>query len=282
MLQLLCQKYPKSNLIFVVINLRKLLSNLSSSYPIPLFSLKKSERNIKESISRIATGINVLGGNDVAKHNLGTTLKADGKSFQQAASGISNGLSMVSLVEQALFELDALASRLKEIGQQATLSTNTTEDTASLNSEATSVSDTIDSIVSSLTFNDINILGTSAKQFTIGINDAGTTATIKTTSGIAATNITGATNANTSASTTIGEIRQSLGAVAGSITSFSSYLNIAESSSAELIAHAAKLQDTDFAIETAKVAKNAILKNYSLAMVAQVNDLEESQLKILV
>ena len=135
--------------------------------------------------------------------------------------------------------------------------------------------------MSSLTFNNISILGTSTKQFTIGIDNAGTTATIKTTSGIAATSITGATNANTSATTTLGEIRQSLGAVAGSIESFNGYLSIAESSSAELIAHATKLQDTDFAIETAKLAKNSILKNYSLAMLAQVNEIEESQLKLL-
>ena len=256
------------------------MTNLSS-YPVPIFSLKKSERNIKESISRIATGINVLSGNNASRHILGTTLEADGKSYIQATNSIDSGLSLLNLVESALTELDSLASRLKELGQQATLSTNTTEDTAALDSEATHVSDTIDSIVTSLTFNNITILGTSAKQFTIGIDDAGTTATIKTTTGIATTSLTGATNANTSATTTLGEIRQSLGAVAGSIESFNGYLSIAESSSAELISHAVKLQDTDFAIETAKLAKNSMLKNYSLAMLAQVNEIEESQLKLL-
>ena len=109
----------------------------------------------------------------------------------------------------------------------------------------------------------------------------GTTATMQTTTGIAATSITGATNANTSATTTIGEITRSLGSVAGSIQSFNGYLNIAESSSAALIAQAAKLQDTDFAQETARLAKNAILKNYSLAMVAQVQNADEDQLKLL-
>ena len=65
------------------------------------------------------------------------------------------------------------------------------------------------------------------------------------------------------------------------IQSFNGYLNIAESSSAALIAQAAKLQDTDFAQETARLAKNAILKNYSLAMVAQVQNADEDQLKLL-
>ncbi len=257
------------------------MSNTLSSFPVPIFSLKKSERNIREAISRISTGINVLGGNDAARHALGTTLKADGKSFEAASSGIENSLSLLSLVEEALFELNSLATRLKETGNQASLSTNTSEDTAALNAEAVNISDTIDSIVSSLTFNNINVLDTSAKSFTIGINDVGTTATMQTTTGIAATNITGATNANTSAATTIGEITRSLGSVAGSIQSFNGYLNIAESSSAALIAQAAKLQDTDFAQETARLAKNAILKNYSLAMVAQVQNADEDQLKLL-
>ena len=107
------------------------MTNLSS-YPVPIFSLKKSERNIKESISRIATGINVLSGNNASRHILGTTLEADGKSYIQATNSIDSGLSLLNLVESALTELDSLASRLKELGQQATLSTNTTEDSNSL------------------------------------------------------------------------------------------------------------------------------------------------------
>ena len=59
------------------------------------------------------------------------------------------------------------------------------------------------------------------------------------------------------------------------------FRNVAGTSAAHLLQAAANLQNTEFAIETAKLTKNAIVKNYALAMVAQVNDQELDQLRIL-
>ena len=187
---------------------------------VPIASLRKITRTLHDSISRVATGLKVMGGNDAASQSLANTLNARAESFQAVESNTDSGIALLQLAESALLELNNLATRLKEIGVADTLTTNTTADTAALNSEAVYVSDTIDSIVSSLTFNGINILGTSSKTFAIGINDAGNTQTIQSTTGIGATNITDATNANTTMDTTIGEITQSLGALSGSLTSF--------------------------------------------------------------
>ena len=54
-----------------------------------------------------------------------------------------------------------------------------------------------------------------------------TIVSIKSTIGIAATDINDATNANNSMDTTIGEITQSLGSVAGSFASLRAYQNVA-------------------------------------------------------
>ena len=222
-----------------------------------------------------------MGGNDAASQSLANTLNARAESFQAVESNTDSGIALLQLAESALLELNNLATRLKEIGVADTLTTNTTADTAALNSEAVYVSDTIDSIVSSLTFNGINILGTSSKTFAIGINDAGNTQTIKSTTGIGATNITDATNANTSMDTTIGEITQSLGALSGSLTSLNAYQNVATTTKAHLIQAASNLQDTDFAEETAKITKQSLIRNYALAMVATANSEELEKLKLL-
>ena len=178
-------------------------------------------------------------------------------------------------------ELNNLATRLKEIGIADTQTTNTASDTAALNSEAISISDTIDSIVSSLTYNGVNVLGTSARTFNIGINDAAGTQQIKSTVGIAATDINDATNANNSMDTTIGEITQSLGSVAGSFASLRAYQNVASTTAANLAQAASNLQDTDFAEETAKITKQSLIKNYATAMVATANAEEMEKLKLL-
>ncbi len=222
-----------------------------------------------------------MGGNDAASQSLANTLNARAESFQAVESNTGSGIALLQLAESALLELNNLAARLKEIGVADTLSTNTTADTAALNSEAVYVSDTIDSIVSSLTFNGINILGTASKTFAIGINDAGNTQTIQSTTGIGATNITDATNANTTMDTTIGEITQSLGALSGSLTSLNAYQNVATTTKAHLIQAASNLQDTDFAEETAKITKQSLIRNYALAMVATANSEELEKLKLL-
>ena len=248
---------------------------------VPIASLRKITRTLHDSISRVDTGLKVMGGNAAASQSLANTLNARAESFQAVESNTGSGIALLQLAESALLELNNLAARLKEIGVADTLSTNTTADTAALNSEAVYVSDTIDSIVSSLAFNGINILGTSSKTFAIGINDAGNTQTIQSTTGIGATNITDATNANTTMDTTIGEITQSLGALSGSLTSLNAYQNVATTTKAHLIQAASNLQDTDFAEETAKITKQSLIRNYALAMVATANREELEILKLL-
>ena len=190
-------------------------------------------------------------------------------------------MTLLNLAESALLELNNLATRLKELGIADTQTTNTASETAALNSEAISISDTIDSVISSLTYNGVNVLGTSARTFDIGVNDAAGTQEIKSTVGIAATDINDATNANNSMDTTIGEITQSLGSVAGSFASLQAYQNVASTTAAHLLKAAANLQDTDFAEETAKITKQSLIKNYALAMVATANTEEMEKLKLL-
>ncbi len=256
-------------------------NSIPSGSALPIFSIKKSTREIRDSISRISTGLRVLSGNDAASHSLGTQLAAHGESFKSASSNAQSGIDLLTFVEGALLELTNLSTRLRELGFEHDLSTNNTSDIAAINAEATLVSDTIDAIVSSLTFNGINVLGTSSKTFNVGINDSGNTQSIQTTVGISATDITGANGVENSADTALGQITQSLGAVAGSLQSLKGYQAVAESSAANLLEAASNLQSTDLAIETAKLTKASIIQNYALAMVAQVNNEELQKLKIL-
>ena len=260
-----------------------ILSNISvpASSAIPIGSLRRLTRTLHDSISRVATGLRVLGGNDAASQSLANTLNARAKSFKAVETNTASGLTLLNLAESALLELNDLATRLKEVGIADTQTYNTASDTAALNSEAIYISDTIDSIVSSLTYNGINILGTSAKTFNIGISDAGDTQQIKSTIGIAATDINDATNANNSMDTTIGEITESLGSVAGGLASLRAYQNVATTTAAHLLKAASNLQDSDFAEETAKITKQSLIKNYATAMVATANAEEMEKLKLL-
>ena len=51
---------------------------------VPIGSLKKITRTLHDSISRVATGLRVLGGNDAASQSLANSLSARAASFEAA------------------------------------------------------------------------------------------------------------------------------------------------------------------------------------------------------
>ena len=217
------------------------VSNISVGALVAGSAASKARHGMNESIARLSTGMRSIYGGDAAGQSVANTLQARSKSWAVAARNAEDGISAAQTAESALLELNALATRLKELGVADTLSTNTTNDTAALNAEASAVSDSIDSIVSSLTYNGVAVLGTSARTHAIGIDNSGNTQTIKSTIGITATDITDATNSNNTAATSIGEITQSLGNVSGGMTALRAYQNVASSSSAHLLEAASNL-----------------------------------------
>ena len=56
---------------------------------------------------------------------------------------------------------------------------------------------------------------------------------------------------------------------------------VAASSSANLKAAAARIQDTDYALETANLTKAAILNQSAMAMVAQANNAQQAILTVI-
>ncbi|MET0613263.1 MAG: flagellin, partial [Pseudomonas caspiana] len=99
-----------------------------------------------------------------------------------------------------------------------------------------------------------------------------------TDSAVAATNIDSAISAIDVALATINETRAALGASQNRLTSTISNLqNINENASAAL----GRVQDTDFAAETAQLTKQQTLQQASTSVLAQANQLPSAVLKLL-
>ena len=253
-----------------------------SNNSLPIHGINQSQRNMRDSISRLVTGIKVLGGNDVADQTMANTLNAEGASFNRVVKNTQKGIDLLTLVESALTELNSLATRLKELGVADTLSTNSSDDTAALDSETEAISDTIDSIISTLTFNSMSVLSASTEPtFAIGINQAGGFTTISTSQTIAATNITDASNALATATLALSHLTKSQGKLSGSMSSLKGYQNVASASAANMLEAVRNLQDTDYALEIAKVTKNSIINNYAVAMSVYNNQQDKDKLKLL-
>ena len=247
----------------------------------PAIKLGQTEEKVRRSISRLTTGLNILAGGTSGDFAQGIEFSKEARSNRAVVSSTQVGLDLLTTAESALVELAALATRLREIGIADTNSTNSTSDTAALNAEAISVSDTIDNIVSTLKFHSLAVLGTSAKTFNVVDAVDGGTTSVKTTVGITATNISDATNSNTTADTALTEINTSLGHVAGGISALGAYGNISSALESIELQTAAKLMDTNFAVETAKLLKNTLIQKYATSMVTKANQSEENK-KLLI
>ena len=116
---------------------------------------------------------------------------------------------------------------------------------------------------------------------TAGQTTASTTLTVSSISSIDLTTASGATNALAAidgALATINSSRASLGAVQNR---FASVVTSLQTTSENLSASRSRIQDTDFASETAKLTRGQILQQAGTAMLAQANSLPNGVLSLL-
>jgi flagellin len=263
------------------------VSNIAVGAAMAGAAAQKARHQMNESIARLSTGIRSMYGGDAAGQSIANSLGSKGASFAVAARNAEDGISFLQAAESLLLEVAALTTRLRELGiQYANKDLLTTTDEAALDAEATAIGDAIDGIADNVKFNGIQLIGSAAGggAITIGINDAGNTATVGTATTIAIANtdnITGANGVDGSADTALGQIAKSLGNVAAGMSALKGYQAVAHASAANLKAAAARIQDTDYALETANLTKAAILNQSAMAMVAQANQAQQAILTVI-
>jgi flagellin len=117
--------------------------------------------------------------------------------------------------------------------------------------------------------------------FTAGTTAATTTLTVSSISSInvlTATNATNALSAIDGALATISSSRAALGAIQNR---FESVVTSLQTTSENLSASRSRIQDADFAAETANLSRSQILQQAGTAMVAQANQIPQGVLQLL-
>ena len=261
------------------------VSNIAVGAAMAGAAAQKARHQMNESIARLSTGIRTMYGGDAAGQSIANSLGAKGASFAVAARNAEDGISYLQSAESLLLEMAALTTRLRELGiQYANNALLQNAEKAALNAEAEAIGDAIDGIADNVKFNGVQLVG-KAMAITIGVGDASTsTATVGTATSIVTTNtdsITGANGVQNSADTALGQIAKSLGNVAAGMAALKGYQATASVTAANLKAAAARIQDTDYALETANLTKAAILNQSAMAMVAQANQAQQAILTVI-
>ena len=249
------------------------------------YSVNKS---METSMQRLSSGKRINGAiDDAAGLQISQRMTAEIRGFHQAARNAADAQSLLATAEGAIAEQHNILQRLREIGVQAASGTNSAADRAALNTEAQALEAEISRIADDTTWAEIQILDGSvtSDQFTFHIGPDGSdtiTFTIpdmgqEVTGGysiVTGNVVTTQALANTyigvidDAISVAGTMRQKIGAVMNRLDyTMANLSNMATN----LSLAKGRVEDADFAAESANLARTQVLQQASMSMLAQAN-----------
>ncbi|MBC3345743.1 Flagellin [Pseudomonas sp. E141] len=266
-------------------------------------NLNKASDALSTSMTRLSSGLKINSAkDDAAGLQISTRMTSQIRGQTVAIKNANDGISIAQTAEGALQESTNILQRMRELAVQARNDNNGTADRVALDKEFAQMSDELTRIADSTNLNGKNLIDGSAgtmtfqvgsntgatNQITLTLSDSFDASTLGVDSGTivisavdsdtAETNTAAAIVAIDAALATINASRADLGAAQNRLTSTISNLqNVNENAAAAL----GRVQDTDFAAETAQLTKQQTLQQASTSVLAQANQLPSAVLKLL-
>ncbi|MBA6134340.1 flagellin domain-containing protein [Pseudomonas juntendi] len=264
-------------------------------------NLNRASDALSTSMTRLSSGLKINSAkDDAAGLQIATRMTSQIRGQTMAIKNANDGISIAQTAEGAMQEQTNILQRMRELAIQSRNSSNSKEDRDALNTEFNAMSDELTRIAESTQLNGKNLLNASATMtFQVGSNsgaenqidikliDLKADALSVDSDAIAIsgaddaenkTNFEKALSAIDDALQSINTTRADLGAAQNRLTSTINNLqNINENAEAAR----GRVQDTDFAAETAQLTKQQTLQQASTSVLAQANQLPSAVLKLL-
>jgi len=256
-------------------------------------SLNASQNALSTSLQRLSSGLRINSAkDDAAGLAISERMTSQIRGMNQAARNANDGISLAQTAEGALVEVTNNMQRIRELSVQSANATNSDDDREALQVEVAQLLDEINRVATTTKFNGINLLdgSFSTQDFQVGADEGevisvasiadAQTSTLSIDS-IDISDQSGASSAITAiddALKTINSNRADLGAIQNR---FSSVISNLQTTSENLSASRSRIQDADFAAETAALTRAQILQQAGVAMLAQANALPNNVLSLL-
>ncbi len=257
-------------------------------------ALNRSHSSLQTSLQRLSSGLRINSAkDDAAGLAISERFTTQIRGLNQGVRNANDAISMAQTGEGALQEVTTALQRIREIAVQSVNATNSDKDRASLQEEVTQLQAEITRIAGTK-FNGTQIIGSGATSFNfqVGANAGDTikvsTANITTASGYASVVTNGKVSATSKASNLIkavdgyldkvNSIRAKLGAIQNR---FESVIRNGQNIVENLSASRSRIQDADFAAETANLTRAQILQQAGVAMLSQANAMPQNVLALL-
>lgn len=257
-------------------------------------SLAKTSMEMGIALQRLSTGLRINSSkDDAAGLAIGVRITAQIRGYDQAIRNAGDGISLAQTAEGGMDGITSSLQRMRELAVQSANYSNTTADRQAIDAEFTQLKTEIDRVATQTKFNTKALLdGTfTAADFQVGPN-TGETITVAAITGLGAvalgltagTNVQSVSNANSAitaidaALNTVTSTRANIGA---SINRFEQTISNLRVTVESLQTSRSRVQDADFAAETAALTRLQILQQSGTAVLAQANAIPRSVLSLL-
>jgi flagellin len=248
-----------------------------------------------QAMERLSSGKRINSAmDDAAGLTIAHSLDAKVTSLNQAARNANDGVSLINLAEGALDQVSAMLTRMRELAVQAINGTYSQTDRTNMDSEFGALADEITRISDNTKFNGTAVIGTAATlTFQVGhtSSDTITLATLDMGAGGigSGTYVSGLTVSSvTDAQAALGSIDVAIGDVDSYRATLGATANRLEHSAANLMtrvenqmAARSRIEDADYAVEAANLARAQVLQQAGTAMLSQANASTQTVLSLL-
>ena len=247
------------------------------------YSVNKS---METSMQRLSTGKRInSSADDAAGHQIANRMTAEIQGIKMAIRNAADAQALLGTAEGAIEEIQTMLLRLRELAVQSSNGTNTTADRAAIQSEVDALEAEITRISDDTTWAGLNLINSGLSDgitFQIGA-DSGQTIThsilnLANTGGLIALSTADTIGTLALANNYISFMDNALSAVATEREQLGAVMNRLDHTIANLnnvatnLATAkGRIEDADFAAETANLARTQVLQQASMAMLAQAN-----------
>ena len=258
-------------------------------------SLSRANNEVSKSMERLATGrANANAGDRSSFVAMADTFRLD---FAGTKAGIKGAGVVMGYLETGMRVLDSASSLLARIQELAVLganSSNTTADAAAIDAEAEAIADEFNRMMTKSTYKGLNVIASTVGEYNVSIGGRSAAMTFglaavtygalysgsalyqKPSSGVAV--IGALTVAVESAQANINTARVQAGS---QYAALESALNYTMDLTAQYELGFNTVNDVNFSMETAHLAKNQILQQAATAMLAQANRGQQGLLQLI-
>jgi len=260
-------------------------------------NVNKTQNNIGVSLQRLSSGFRINSAmDDAAGLGVSEGMKADIRGLAQASRNASDGLSVVQTAEGSMGEISDILIRMRELTVQSASDSITAPERAYIDTEFQDLTAEVDRITASTKFNGNVLLGgafaATGLDFQVGTENG---ANFRITVTIADVSSTGLGFAGTEAVDTKANAQTAMGAIDTALDSLNTAraglgskgnrLQVAASAvdvmRENLSAANSRIRDTDVAQESANFARNQVLMQAGVSMLAQAKAQPQIALSML-